>query len=211
MIKDEAYEFKVMVLSAISKNFKKLEEIFMELKETNLFGQNKDGKDSFAEMVKSERAGTRQDPIDDKRELLIGMDCVIRFLTPETVSKNWRDQVLEGDEDYLRFDRLARSEERFVKAIALFREAMNGELSPNRIDSTKESLHALNGMDYIIRRLNDETKIDSWLSNGVPDGSDWGDLQEIIEDSELFEDIVNLFIRYAKRGFDELFAGGKVY
>ena len=60
-------------------------------------------------------------------------------------------------------------------------------------------------MNNIIRSLNDEELMESWLMNGVPDGSetleDIKDVYDIYDDDELmkeYEELTHLFARIVK-------------
>lgn len=63
----------------------------------------------------------------------------------------------------------------------------------------------IKSMEYIVRNLNDESIMDSWLMVGVPDGDiEYGDLSdeyndEYFMDSENFADLMALFLRLMKR------------
>ena len=77
----------------------------------------------------------------------------------------------------------------------------------------KDKARFLRSADFIVRCINDETIIDSWLMCGIADGD-----CESMNDEELVEyynadmqEIISLFLRLMKRaGKDGLYVGGKV-
>lgn len=65
-------------------------------------------------------------------------------------------------------------------------------MTENEIKVLKMNL--LGGMhDYMMNVVQDEDLQEEWLSLGVPDGADEGDLEEIAEDAQEFAGIVRLF------------------
>ena len=51
-----------------------------------------------------------------------------------------------------------------------------------------ERVELLKAMDVVVRSLNDESVMDLWLTNGVPDGADDSDYESIAEDVATPED-----------------------
>lgn len=66
-------------------------------------------------------------------------------------------------------------------------------------------VEVLQNMDYAIRFMNDESVMEPWLMEGVPDGADLDDYQSIAEDHDEYIYIVKLFAKlvakYAKEDF----------
>ena len=55
-------------------------------------------------------------------------------------------------------------------------------------ENVAERVELLKAMDVIVRSLNDESVMDLWLTNGVPDGADDSDYESIAEDVATPED-----------------------
>ena len=55
-------------------------------------------------------------------------------------------------------------------------------------ENVAERVELLKAMDVIVRSLNDESVMDLWLTNGVPDGADDSDYEFIAEDVATPED-----------------------
>lgn len=55
-------------------------------------------------------------------------------------------------------------------------------------ENIAERVELLKAMDVIVRSLNDESVMDLWLTNGVPDGADESDYEFIAEDVATPED-----------------------
>ena len=55
-------------------------------------------------------------------------------------------------------------------------------------ENVAERVELLKAMDVIVRSLNDESVMDLWLTNGVPDGADESDYEFIAEDVATPED-----------------------
>ena len=55
-------------------------------------------------------------------------------------------------------------------------------------ENVAERVELLKAMDIIVRSLNDESVMDLWLTNGVPDGADESDYEFIAEDVATPED-----------------------
>lgn len=64
------------------------------------------------------------------------------------------------------------------------------------IDKTLIRMNLLGGMnDYIINVVGEDTLIESWLIDGVPDGATEDDLKRIAEDDDLWFETVEEFQR----------------
>ena len=59
------------------------------------------------------------------------------------------------------------------------------EMQPENV---AERVELLKAMDVVVRSLNDESVMDLWLTNGVPDGADDSDYESIAEDVATPED-----------------------
>ena len=57
-----------------------------------------------------------------------------------------------------------------------------------QLENVAERVELLKAMDVIVRSLNDESVMDLWLTNGVPDGADESDYEFIAEDVATPED-----------------------
>lgn len=55
-------------------------------------------------------------------------------------------------------------------------------------ENVAERVELLKAMDVVVRSLNDESVMDLWLTNGVPDGADESDYEFIAEDVATPED-----------------------
>lgn len=55
-------------------------------------------------------------------------------------------------------------------------------------ENVAERVELLKAMDVVVRSLNDESVMDLWLTNGVPDGADDSDYESIAEDVATPED-----------------------
>lgn len=55
-------------------------------------------------------------------------------------------------------------------------------------ENIAERVELLKAMDVVVRSLNDESVMDLWLTNGVPDGADDSDYESIAEDVATPED-----------------------
>ena len=55
-------------------------------------------------------------------------------------------------------------------------------------ENVAERVELLKSMDVVVRSLNDESVMDLWLTNGVPDGADDSDYESIAEDVATPED-----------------------
>lgn len=55
-------------------------------------------------------------------------------------------------------------------------------------ENVAERVELLKAMDVVVRSLNDESVMDLWLTNGVPDGADESDYEFIAEDVTTPED-----------------------
>lgn len=55
-------------------------------------------------------------------------------------------------------------------------------------ENVAERVELLKAMDVVVRSLNDESVMDLWLTNGVPDGADESDYECIAEDVAIPED-----------------------
>lgn len=55
-------------------------------------------------------------------------------------------------------------------------------------ENIAERVELLKAMDVVVRSLNDESVMDLWLTNGVPDGADDSDYESIAEDIATPED-----------------------
>ena len=55
-------------------------------------------------------------------------------------------------------------------------------------ENVAERVELLKAMDVVVRSLNDESIMDLWLTNGVPDGADDSDYESIAEDVATPED-----------------------
>ena len=55
-------------------------------------------------------------------------------------------------------------------------------------ENIAERVGLLKAMDVVVRSLNDESVMDLWLTNGVPDGADESDYEFIAEDVATPED-----------------------
>ena len=68
------------------------------------------------------------------------------------------------------------------------------ELTPEQLEivmqpeNVAERVELLKAMDVVVRSLNDESVMDLWLTNGVPDGADESDYEFIAEDVATPED-----------------------
>lgn len=56
-------------------------------------------------------------------------------------------------------------------------------------------VEALRSMDALVRSMNDESLVETWLMGGVPDGADHDDLVEIASDDTCFGWCVDCFCR----------------
>lgn len=64
------------------------------------------------------------------------------------------------------------------------------------IDKTLIRMNMLGGMnDYIINVVGEDTLIESWLIDGVPDEATEDDLRRIAEDDDLWFDTAEEFVR----------------
>ena len=61
----------------------------------------------------------------------------------------------------------------------------------------------LYGMEQIIRSINDESYIMTWLSLGVPDGSSKEDIYEMAQDEETFKYCFSVFLNIMSRVADK--------
>ena len=65
-----------------------------------------------------------------------------------------------------------------------------------RKEIVEHRIYLLKGMDKFIKnKVGDESIIGCWLMFGVPDGADEIDYREIVEDDELWLDVVEEFNR----------------
>ena len=55
-------------------------------------------------------------------------------------------------------------------------------------ENIAERVELLKAMDVVVRSLNDESVMDLWLTNGVPDGADDSEYEFIAEDVATPED-----------------------
>ena len=55
-------------------------------------------------------------------------------------------------------------------------------------ENIAERVELLKAMDVVVRSLNDESVMDLWLTNGIPDGADESDYEFIAEDVAIPED-----------------------
>lgn len=55
-------------------------------------------------------------------------------------------------------------------------------------ENVAKRVELLKAMDVVVRSLNDESVMDLWLTNGVPDGADDSDYEFIAEDVATPED-----------------------
>lgn len=65
---------------------------------------------------------------------------------------------------------------------------MNNKEIVMQPENVAERVELLKAMDVVVRSLNDESVMDLWLTNGVPDGADESDYEFIAEDVATPED-----------------------
>ena len=65
---------------------------------------------------------------------------------------------------------------------------MNNKEIVMQPENVAERVELLKAMDVVVRSLNDESVMDLWLTNGVPDGADDSDYEFIAEDVATPED-----------------------
>lgn len=67
------------------------------------------------------------------------------------------------------------------------------------IDFRKDQLMA---MDNVIRCANDERLVETWLTYGPPDAAIAEDFESIVEDTESYNECIDLFIELvSKKGY----------
>ena len=157
------------------------------------------------------RVNSRSNAIDDRNEFAVSMNSIIEFLATAEDLERWRNFITDNGHVDFAFQNIADSQDDFKSAVYLFREIMSGDLKMRKKRPAKEACHALHSMDYIIVHLNEEDEILDWLTVGIPDGSDWDEIEEIVNDTDEFVRIVGVFISYANKGFTSFVVGNQIF